>query len=374
MKRLCIVLALLMLTCNLIGCDEKQEPEKAQNLGIPAEDIKVGFIYVGAVADKGYTFTHDQARRKMAEKLNVKTVALENVTDDTKIEAVATALINQGCNVIYGTSYEQMKGLARASQKHPDVYFGHATGYMQFANMSNFMGRVYEARYLSGIVAGVNTKSDKIGYVAAMPIPEVIRGINAFALGVKSVNKEATIEVIWTGAWENPRAEKELALRLIDRGADIIAQHTNTHMPQVAAKERGVLAIGYSNSTRHLLPETYLTAPLFNWETFYIDDVSAIINGTWKSRTYYEGLSANMVALDDINTPLVRVGTQELVDKAKHAIVHKGFQIFSGPIYDNHGTLKVPEGGHMKAAEIQTMTFFVDNVFEYKNSNNTETP
>ncbi len=355
----------LFISFGLLACGSDEE-KNLRKSGIPAEKIKVGFIYSGAISDKGYTYTHDQARLKMAKELGVETVIVENVYGDVRAEFIATSLIKQGCNVIYATSFEYMEDLASVAEKNPNVFFGHATGYMQLSNMSTYMGRVYEARYLAGIVAGLNTKSNKIGYVAAMPVAEVTRGINAFALGVKSVNTDAIIEIEWTGAWESPAKEKELALKLIDKGADIIAQHTNTHMPQVAAQERGVLAIGYSNSTRELLPDTYITAPLFNWATYYVDDVSKIINGTWKSRAYYEGLDANMVALDPINEALVSKETVEKVEKAKKEIMENGFKIFSGPIYDNKGKLRVEKGKSMNADEIQSMVFFIDNVVNNK--------
>ncbi len=365
MKRFFLLSFICIALFTFSACDNDDTTSTSQHNADTQSPLKVGFIYVGAVNDRGYTYTHDQARNKLVQALGVETIAVENVKDEARVEEVATSLIKQGCAVIYATSYEQMRGLAHAAQKHPHIYFGHATGYMQFDNMSNFMGKIYEARYLSGIVAGLNTKTQKIGYVAAMPIPEVVRGINAFALGVKSVNTQAQVEVIWTGAWESPQTEKAMAFQLIDNGADIIAQHTNTHMPQVAASERGVLAIGYNHSTRELLPDTYVTAPLFHWETYYIDDVSAIINGTWRSRSYYGGLSDNMVALDSINTALVQAETVEAVEKARKNIVEESLHIFTGPIYDNRGNLQLDPGKRMSAHEMQTMIFFVDNVLEY---------
>ena len=367
-----ILAALLAMTLStsvfLAGCSSNEEPKEEDpskneaGQAIAKEDIKVGFMYVGPVGDEGYSFAHDQGRAQMVEALGVETVIVENVAEDVSAENTARDLIDQGCNVIYATSFGHMDWVAKVAADHPEVYFGHATGYTQLDNMSNYMGRIYEARYLSGVAAGMNTTTNKIGYVAAMPIPEVIRGIDAFALGVKSVNPDAVVEVKWTNTWYDPTIEKATAVDLINGGADVIAQHCDTTGPQVAAQEAKVLAVGYNAATKSVAPDAYITAPLFHWGTYYTNDVQSIIDGTWEARNYYEGLNTGMVSLDEINTDVVVEGTVEAVNAAKEAIESGELYVFQGPIMDNEGNEVVKEGQSMTDEEILSMTWLVDNV------------
>ena len=368
-KKLLSALLAMTLATGLFGCSSEAKEEKVpENEGeevaqkLSAEDIKVGFLYVGPVGDEGYSYAHDQGRLALEETLGVETVYVENVPEDAEAETAMRNLIDQGCNVIYATSFGHMDWTAKVAADHPEVYFGHATGYTKLDNMSNYMGRIYEPRYLSGVAAGMNTETNKIGYVAAMPIPEVIRGINAFALGVKSVNPEAVVEVKWTNTWYDPSIEKSVAVDLINGGADVIAQHCDTTGPQIAANEAGVLAVGYNAATKNVAPEAYITAPLFNWGAYYIADVQAIVDGTWESRAFYEGLNSEIVSLDEINVDVVAEGTVEAVEAAEAAIRDGSLYVFDGPIVDNEGTERVAEGAAMTDEEILSFGFFVDNI------------
>lgn len=324
-------------------------------------DIKVGFVYIGKINDEGYTQAHDKGRLAL-EEMGIQTAYIEEVPETVAdCSSAIQSLIDKGCNVVYTTSFGFMDATVEMAAKYPDVKFAHCSGYKTADNLSTYFGKVYQARYLSGIAAGMKTAVNKIGYVAAKPIPEVIRGINAFTLGVQSVNPEATVEVIFTDTWYDPATEKQAALELLNKGVDVIAQHQDTTAPQVAAEEKGAFCIGYNVATPNAAPKAYLTAPLFNWPTFYVDDVQKIIDGTWTSRAYWEGLAANMTSLDTL-TDLCADGTAEKVDAAKAAIISGELEPFTGPIKNQNGEVVVAEGTKMTDDEIWNMSWFVEGV------------
>jgi len=361
-KMLSLLLAGLMIFA-LVGCGQGTEAPKTEGTtkGIPADKIKVGFTYVGPVGDEGYSYAHDQGRKALEAALKVQTVIMENVPEGADCEKAIRDLIDQGCNVIYATSFGHMDWIEKVSKDYPNIYFGHATGYKQGANLSNYMGRIEEPRYLSGIAAGLKTKSNKIGYVAAMPIPEVVRGINSFTLGVRSVNPKATVEVLWTNSWYDPSMEKSAAIELLNKGCDVMAQHCDSTAPQLAAQEKGAFAVGYNSATYEAVPKAYLTAPLFNWGAYYIDDVQKIIDGTWQSRSYWEGMKAGAVKLDELS-PNCAEGTKEKVEAAKAKIMDGSLKVFQGPIKDNKAELKVAEGQAASDADLLSMLWFVEGV------------
>ncbi len=220
-----------------------------------------------------------------------------------------------------------MNYVEELSKEFPDVTFFHCSGYKQTDNMSNYFGRIYEARYLSGIVAGLTTETNHIGYVGAFPIPEVVRGINAFTLGAQSVNPDVEVEVVWTSTWYDPAIEKEAAIALLDNGADIIAQHQDTAGPQQAAQERGAYSIGYHTDMSDVAPNAVLTSVVWNWNDFYIDRVSEVIDGTYESEAYWGGMESGVVGLTDISD-FAADGTQEALDAA----IAEGVHVFTGEI------------------------------------------
>jgi basic membrane protein A len=326
----------------------------------PADTIKVGFVYIGTIHDEGYTQAHDKGRLAI-EALGIKTAYIENVSENADCEKAIRDLIDQGCTVIYTTSFGFMDWTIKVAADYPQVYFSHCSGYKRAANVSTYFGKIYQARYLSGIAAGLKTAVNRIGYVAAMPIPEVIRGINAFTLGVQSVNPDATVQVIWTNTWFDPTVEKQAALELLNKGCDVIAQHQDTTAPQIAAQERGAFAVGYNVPTANAAPRAYLTAPLFHWEVFYVDDVKHIQAGTWKSRAYWEGFRNGTVSLDALtgnNAP----EAAEKIAEVQAKIVAGTFDPFTGPLADQSGTLKVTDGVRMSDDEIWNMGWFVQGV------------
>ncbi|MDR0637743.1 MAG: BMP family ABC transporter substrate-binding protein [Spirochaetaceae bacterium] len=324
------------------------------------DNLKVGFVYIGSIHDEGYTQAHDKGRLAV-EALGIPCLYVENVPENADCEKVIRDLIDQGCNVIYTTSFGFMDWTIKVAADFPNVYFGHCSGYKTAANVSTYFGKIYQARYLAGIAAGYKTKVNKIGYVAAFPIPEVIRGINAFTLGVQSVNPAATVEVIWTNTWYDPAVEKQGAIELLNKGCDVIAQHQDTTSPQIAAQERGAAAIGYNVATPNAAPGAYLTAPLFHWEVFYLDDVKKARDGTWKSRAYWEGFSNGTVTLDTLtanNDPRAPAAIADAEAKVRAGTLHP----FAGPLADQSGAVKVPAGTTMTDDEIWNMGWFVKGV------------
>lgn len=363
-KILALMLGALMIFATACGktSDSSSVADSATSgKKIAKEDLKVGFVYIGDIKDGGYTQAHDQGRIAL-EAMGIKTAYLENVKEnDADVQSAVLNLIDSGCNVIYSTSFGFMEGTLAVAKDHPDVYFGHATGYKTATNLTQYMGKVEEPRYLSGIVAGLKTKSNKIGYVAALPISEVIRGINAFTLGVKSVNPAATVEVVFTNTWYDPAKEKQAAQSLLNKGCDVMAQHQDSTATQLAAQEAGAFAVGYNTSTPTAAPKAYLTAPLFHWDKFYTTDVQSIIDGTWKSQKYWEGMKSGMVSLDTL-TANCAPGTQEKVDAASKKILDGSLKVFAGPIKDQDGNEKVKAGTTMSDDDVWNMNWFVEGV------------
>ena len=325
--------------------------------------IKVGFIYVGSVGDAGWTYAHDMGRRYLEEHLpGVITDYLESIPEGEESYRYIVDYIKKGYKVIFTTSFGYMDQTEKAAEKYPNVYFFHCSGYKyNDKNFSAYFGRMYQARFLTGIVAGMMTKSNIIGYVAAHPIPEVIRGINAFALGVKLVNPKAKVHVVWTHTWYDPATEREAAISLLDAGADVITQHQDSPAPVQAAAERGKYAIGYNSDMSMFAPEAHLTAPVWNWGPFYVKAVKEIMNGTWKSGFYWLGLKEGIVDIAPFG-PAVPDKVKAVVNAFKELIKEGKFDPFTGPIYDQKGNLKVKAGEKLSDKELLEMNWFVDNV------------
>jgi basic membrane protein A len=358
MKKFLTVTACICALFAVTGCSKKEAAAKSAVL--TKDNIKVGFVYIGSINDEGYTQAHDKGRLAL-EAEGIKTAYVENVPENADCEKAIRDLIDQGCNVIYTTSFGFMDWTIKVAADYPNVKFGHCSGYKRADNVSTYFGKAYQGRYLAGIVAGMKTTANKIGYVAAFPLPECIRGINAFTLGVQSVNPKATVEVIWTNTWYDPSKEKQAAMELLNKGCDVLEQHQDSTATQIAAQEKGAYCIGYNVASPNAAPKAYLTAPLFHWDVFYLEDVHAILNGTWKSQAYWKGLENGMITLDTL-TPLCAPGTQDAVDKAKADIISGTNGIFTGPIEDQDGSVKIPAGTTLTDDEIWNMNWLVRGV------------
>ena len=359
-KVLSLVLIMVMIaTLVLTGCtSQKADAPKVED---KSEQIKVGFIYVGPIGDGGWTYAHNEGRKYLEEQLNVETIYKESVPEGPEVEKVMKDMIDQGANVIFATSFGYMDYMEKVSKEFPEVKFLHCSGYKMTENMSNYFGRIYQARYLSGIVAGLKTESNKIGYVAAFNIPEVIRGINAFTLGVQSVNPDAVVKVKWTNTWYDPAKEKEAAIALLDEGVDVIAQHQDTAGPQIAAEERGKWSVGYNTDMKDTAPKAYMTAPIWNWGPYYVDQVQAIMDGTWKAESYWGGMDEGIVKLAPL-TDNAPAEAKALVEKVQEEIIAGTQKIFVGPIKDQTGAVKVPDGVMMTDVEMLSFDWFVQGV------------
>jgi len=356
---LLLLIAFLITAVLLTGCGS-QKP--AENKPAASEKFKVAFVYVGPVGDAGWTFSHDQGRKFLEKEMpNVETTYVESVPEGADAERVLTELAMKGNKVIFATSFGYMDYVQKVAQKFPDVVFMHATGFKTAKNVGTYFGRAYQARYLSGIVAGKQTKSNVIGYVAAFPIPEVIRGINAFTLGVQSVNPDAVVKVVWTNTWYNPATEKDAAKSLLDAGADVIAQHQDTPGPMQAAEEKGKFGIGYNTDMRSFAPKAVMTGPVWNWGPYYVKVVKAVMDKTWKSEQYWGAMSENIIDLGPYG-PMVSEDVKALVAKKKDSIVKGEWDVFTGPIADQQGQIKVPQGQKMSDKEMLEFNWFVKGV------------
>ena len=313
--------------------------------GIAKENIKVGVLHISDPAEgSGYSYTHDIGIQGMQENLGLsdsQIVRKLNIDDgDAKaLEKAIQECVDEGCNVIFTTSWGYMKPTADMAEKYPDVYFSHGTGYMSNGkNFNNYFGRIYQARYLSGIVAGMNTKTNKIGYVAAQDSTnsEVTGGIDAFALGVYSVNPDAVIHVKVTNSWYDPAAEKAATEKLLAMGCDVMSQHCDTPYPQTLAQEKGVYGIGYNSDMSKETPKSCLCSVIWNWSAYYTSAVKSIIDGTWDGSNYYGGMSEGLVEITDLADFCVK-GTQEKVDDASLLILSGKFNVFDGVMQTNDG-------------------------------------
>ncbi len=313
---------------------------------------KVAFIYVGPVGDAGWTYQHDQARSHLEQTLGVETKFVESVPETAEVARVMEQFIRQDFKIIFATAFGYQNFGLEVARKHPDVRIigiGPAIGLAP--NVKTIYGRIWEGRYLTGLVAGKMTKSNTIGFVAAHPISTVVAGVNAFALGVWSVKPDAKIKVVWTRTWYDPPKEKAAAKALLDAGADVIAQHQDTPSPLQAAAEASRFGIGSESNMQRFAPPAYLTGTIWDWRETDAAIVKAIMNGQFKSEDYYGGLSDKMVTLGPFNER-VPEDVRALVEQRRKGIVDESFPIFKGPLKDQGGRVRVAEGKSMSLKEI----------------------
>ena len=334
---------------------------KAQISEVKPSEIKVGFIYVSPIGDAGWSFAHDQGRLAVEDMAGVSTSYVEAVSEGPDSERVILNMARKGYKVIFATSFGYMDSMLKVAKQFPDVVFEHCSGFKLAPNMGNYFGRMYQARYLSGMVAGAMTQSNILGYVAAFPIPEVIRGINAFTLGAQEVNPKVQVRVVWTKTWYDPATEKEAAKSLLDVGADVIAQHQDSPGPQEAAQDKGVYSIGYNTDMSKFAPKAQLTAPVWNWAPFYTQTVEQVRDGTWKSASVWWGMKEGMVDLAPFGA-MVPDDVRARVNAKKAAIIDGSAPLFAGPVKDQGGNVQVPEGKVATDEELLNMKYFVQGV------------
>ena len=358
--KLLTVLAVVSMFA-LTGC-KKKEAEAPAGEAPGMKKINAGFVYIGHIGDAGWTFTHDQGRQAMETLSYVeKSTYIENVPEGADAVRVITSLADKGHNVIFANSFGYMDAMVEVAKKYPDIVFMHCSGYKTGDNLGTYFGRIEEARYLSGIVAGKMTESNIIGYVAAYPIPEVIRGINSFTLGAQSVNPKIQVRVVWTHTWFDPSKERESAESLLSVGADILTMHQDTPAVIQAAKDKGKLAIGYHSDMSKYAPDTFLTAAIWDWSSYYKHIAEAVHNGTWEPTQDMWGMKEGVVALAPYG-PKVTDDVKTLVDEKKQMIIDGELFPFQGPVVDQDGKTRIPEGKTATADEELTMDYFVKGV------------
>ncbi len=331
--------------------------------GMAAEPLKVGFVYVSPIGDAGWTYQHDIARKKMEAELGerVETRFVESVPEGAEAERVIRELAASGHGLVFTTSFGYMNPTIKVAKAFPDTIFEHATGYKRAPNVGTYVARFYEGRYLTGIVAGKMTRSNVAGYVAAFPIPEVIRGINAFTRGMRSVNPDAQVKVIWVNSWFDPGREREAADALIAQGADVITHHTDSTAPALAAEEKGVHVIGYHSDMSKYAPTAHLTASTHDWSEHYLRTARAVLDGSWASAAVWGGIREGMVKLAPFGAA-VPDAVRELVLAQQRDIVSGALHPFAGPVRDQDGNERVAAGATMTDEAMLTMDYYVEGV------------
>ncbi len=321
---------------------------------------KIGFLFVGNIGDYGFTYAQNQGRLAVMEQLGLECPAIADVPQDEKCLAAFEELIAQGCGMIFATSQSLFEYAKQMAVKHPEVKFLVCSGLEVRENLGAYFGRIYQIRYLNGIAAGLRTKTNHIGFVAAHPTSDVIRALDSFALGVKSVNKEAVVDLHWSNSWYNPARERELALKLIDSGCDVIATHQDSVASQVAAEDRGVWCIGINSPMQFCAPNAYLTGASWNWGPYMVGQVRDLLEGKWRAADYWGGLDDDIVRMD-VLSPNVAPGTGSAVAKV-HRGIRNGWEIFTGPLYDNRKVLRVAEGKILNDEEKRSIDWLADNI------------
>ncbi len=330
---------------------------------VEAQQVKVGFVYVGPVGDHGWTYQHDRARQAVEKEFGdkVKTTFVENVKEGADAERVIRQMAASGMDIIFTTSFGYMNPTLKVAKQFPNVKFEHATGYKRAANMSTYNARFYEGRYVAGILAGHMSKTGVIGYIGSFPIPEVVRGIGAFTQGLRKVNPKATVKVVWISSWYDPGKEADAAKVLIDQKADVILQHTDSPAPLQIAQKAGVYGVGQASDMTQFAPKAQLTAIVNNWGGYYIDRVRAVMDGTWKSSDTWGGLKSGMVTMGPFNKVLPEAAVKQA--KAAEAAIRSGaLHPFTGPIKDQSGKVRVKAGETMSDKELAGMNWYVEGV------------
>ena len=325
--------------------------------------LKIGFVYVSPIGDAGWTYQHELGRRQLVKELGdkVETKFVESVPEGAEAERVIRELAASGHKLIFTTSFGYMNPTIKVAKLFPKTTFAHATGYKAAKNVSNYVARFYEGRYLTGLVAGAMTKSKTVGYVAAFPIPEVVRGINAFTIGLRTVQPDAQVKVIWVNSWFDPGRERQAADTLIAQGADVVTHHTDSTAPTIAAQEAGVWSIGYHSDMAKYGPKAHLTAATHLWGDYYVAVTKAVLAGNWKSDSVWGGLKDGMIALAPLN-PAVPADVAARVAGQEKAMRAGSFHPFQGPVRDQSGKVRIPAGSVMSDADLSRMDYYVEGV------------
>jgi basic membrane protein A len=371
-RRHTLAAALSVALVSLFGCGQKEEAKPAASAAMEAapaatakaEPLKVAFIYVGPVGDAGWTYAHDNARKAVEAKYGdkVKTSFVENVPESAAdAERVIRDLANQGNKLIFGTTFGYMEAMLKVAKDFPDVKFEHATGYKTADNLAQYDVRTYEGAYLAGIAAGKMSKSGKLGVVGSVAIPEVLRNINSFTIGARSINPKATTQVIWINKWFDPGKEREAAITLIGQGVDVLMQNTDSAAVVQTAQEKGVYAFGWDSDMSKFGEKAHLAASVIDWSVYYNKRVGEVLDGSWKSESTWWGLKENMIDLTNFNAAMPD-DVKKLVADKRQGVIDGTAPIWKGPLKDNTGKEVLGKDAVADDKFLHEVKFYVEGV------------
>ena len=346
---------------------QPNQPSQSTSGAVPGkEPLKIGFVYVAPLTDAGWVRQHDEGRKAVEAALGtkVKTTYVENVAEGPDAERVIRDLAQQGHKLIFTPSFGYMEPTLAVAKEFPDVKFESITGYKTTANVAAANARYYEGRYLAGIAAGRMTQTHLAGYVAGFPIPEVLQGINAFTLGLRSVDPKAEVKVVWLNEWFNPPTERDAAMTLFNQNVDVIAFHTGSNAVMVAAQERGKMAVAYHSDMRKVAPDAQIVAVTHEWGAYYTQRARAVLDGNWKSGNVWGGVAQGMVKVDAFGPKVPKAVQDEVLARQKEIAAGrlKPFMAAKIDVKDNEGKTVIPSGNSLTDEQILSMNWLVEGV------------
>ncbi|MGK6307248.1 BMP family ABC transporter substrate-binding protein [Variovorax sp. DT-64] len=374
-KRFLLKLAALTAVASaaLIGCGKKEEapapapaapaPAPSAAAPAPAAPLNIAFAYVGPVGDGGWSFAHDNARKAIEKEFGgkIKTTFVESVPESADAERVFRDMVSQGNKLIFGTTFGYMEPMLKVANDHKDVKFEHATGYKTAENMRTYDSRTYEGAYMAGIIAGSMTKSNTLGVVGSVPIPEVLRNINSFTLGAQSVNPKITTKVVWVNEWFSPPKETEAATALINGGADVLFQNTDSPAVLKTAQEKGKRAFGWDSDMTAYGPKAHLASAIINWTPYYTKAVQDVLDGKWATGQTWWGVKEGAIDIVSIAED-VPAETKAKVEEVKKGLKDGSFSIWKGPIVGQDGKELVAAGAAADDKFLSGVNFYVKGV------------
>ncbi len=328
------------------------------------DKTKVGFVFVGPIGDGGWTYEHNKGRLAVEEAFGdkVETVYVENVAEGPDSERVMTQMALDGADLIFTTSFGYMDPTINVAKKFPNVKFEHATGYKQAPNVATYSARFYEGRAIQGLIAGSMTKSNIIGYIGSYPIPEVIRGINSAFIHARKVNPDVEFKIVWAYTWFDPAKEADAAKVLIEQGADVVLQHTDSTAPQAAAQDAGnVITFGQASDMGQYAPFPRVSSIIDDWAPYYVARTKAVMDGTWESGNTWDGIGAGMVGIGEISDAVpAEVKAEALA--LKDSLADGSYHAFTGPLNKQDGSAFLAEGETADDGTLAGMNFYVEGI------------
>lgn len=351
----------------LVGCGQKKEEPSPITPPVTVESkpepLKIAFAYIGPVGDGGWTFAHDNGRKAIEKEFGdkIKTTYVENVPESADAERVIRDLVSQGNKIVFGTTFGYMEPMLKVAADHKAVKFEHATGFKSSENLRTYDSRTYEGAYMAGVIAGAMSKTGTLGVVGSVPIPEVIRNINSFTLGAQSANAKIKTKVVWVNKWFDPPAETQAAQSLINAGADVLFQNTDSSAVLQTAEKAGKYAFGWDSDMRSYGPKAHLASAIINWGPYYIKATKDVLEGSWTNASAWWGVKEGAIDLVSIN-PVVPEETQKRIDQIKAGLKEGSFSIWKGPIKDQEGKELIAKDTVADDKFLSTLNIYVQGV------------